>query len=160
MGQEFGQRNEWSEARSLDWHLLQYDSHKGVQQLVRDLNHLIASEPAMRQVDFDWHGFEWIDCNDSEDSVLSFIRKGKNADELMVVVVNATPVVREGYIVGVPRDGFYKEVLNTDASVYGGSNVGNIGGQKAANDPRQGRPYSLCLTLPPLAAIFLKFTPA
>jgi 1,4-alpha-glucan branching enzyme len=160
MGQEFGQRNEWSEARSLDWHLLQYGSHAGVQQLVRDLNHLISAEPALHQVDFDWHGFEWIDCNDSDDSVLSFIRKGKTADDLMVVVLNATPVVREGYIVGVPRDGFYKEVLNTDAGAYGGSNVGNIGGQKAANDPRQGRPYSLCLTLPPLAAIFLKFTSA
>jgi 1,4-alpha-glucan branching enzyme len=160
MGQEFAQRNEWSEARSLDWHLLRYESHQGVQQLVRDLNHLIASEPAMHQVDFDWRGFEWIDCNDSDGSVLSFVRKGKNADDLMVVVINATPVVREGYIVGVPRAGFYKEVLNTDASVYGGSNAGNIGGQKAADDPRQGLPYSLCLTLPPLAAIFLKFTPA
>jgi 1,4-alpha-glucan branching enzyme len=114
----------------------------------------------MHQVDFDWHGFEWIDCNDSDGSVLSFIRTGRNPDELMVVVVNATPVVRAGYIVGVPRDGFYNEVLNTDASAYGGSNVGNIGGQRAANDPRQGRPFSLCLTLPPLAAVFLKFTPA
>jgi 1,4-alpha-glucan branching enzyme len=92
--------------------------------------------------------------------VLSFVRNGKTPDELLVVVLNATPVVREGYIVGVPRAGFYKEVLNTDASHYGGSNVGNIGGQDAANDPRQGRPYSLCLTLPPLSALFLKWTPA
>src|SRR5262249_50825931 len=115
---------------------------------------------AMHQFDFDWKGFEWIDCNDSDDSVLSFIRLGANRDDLMVIVVNATPVVREGYIVGVPRDGFYQEVLNTDAGVYGGSNVGNIGGQKAANDPRQNRPNSLCLTLPPLAAIFLKFSPS
>jgi len=92
--------------------------------------------------------------------VLSFVRTGRTSDDLIVVVLNATPVVREGYIVGVPRAGYYKEVLNTDAGVYGGSNVGNIGGQLAANDPRQGRPFSLCLTLPPLAAIFLKFTPA
>jgi 1,4-alpha-glucan branching enzyme len=160
MGQEFAQRNEWSEARSLDWHLLQWDSHKGVQQLVRDLNHLVAAEPALHQVDFEWQGFDWIDCNDSDDSVLSFIRTGKNSDDLVVVVLNATPVVREGYIVGVPRAGYYKELLNTDAGAYGGSNVGNIGGQHAASDPRQGRPYSLCLTLPPLAAIFFKFTPA
>jgi len=160
MGQEFGQREEWNEARSLDWHLLQWDSHRGIQKLVTDLNHLLAAEPALHQVDFDWRGFEWIDCNDGDNSVLSFVRNGKTPDELLVVVLNATPVVREGYIVGVPRAGFYKEVLNTDASHYGGSNVGNIGGQDAANDPRQGRPYSLCLTLPPLSALFLKWTPA
>jgi 1,4-alpha-glucan branching enzyme len=115
---------------------------------VRDLNRVISTEPAMHQVDFDWHGFEWIDCNDSDGSVLSFLRMGKNPDDLMVVVVNATPVVREGYIVGVPRDGFYKEVLNTDASAYGGSNVGNIGGQRAANDPRPG-PAILALPYSP-----------
>ena len=132
---------------------------RGRQQLVRDLNRLVAAEPALHQVDFEWQGFEWIDCNDSDDSVLSFVRTGRTSDDL-IVVLNATPVVREGYIVGVPRAGYYKEVLNTDAVVYGGSNVGNIGGQRAANDPRQGRPFSLCLTLPPLAAIFLKFTPA
>src|SRR5262249_4724710 len=126
MGQEFAQRNEWSEARSLDWHLLQFSSHRGVQQLVRDLNHLVAAEPALHQVDFDWHGFEWIDCNDSDNSVLSFFRTGRNPDDVVVVVFNATPVVREGYIVGVPLPGFYKEVLNTDGSAYGGSNVGNI----------------------------------
>ena len=160
MGQEFGQREEWNEARSLDWHLLQWDSHRGIQKLVTDLNHLMAAEPALHQVDFDWRGFEWIDCNDGDNSVLSFVRNGKTPDELFVVVLNATPVVREGYIVGVPRAGFYKEVLNTDASHYGGSNVGNIGGQNAANDSRQGRPYSLCLTLPPLSALFLKWTPA
>ena len=160
MGQEFAQREEWNEASSLQWHLLKWESHQGVQKLVRDLNHLVASEPALYQVDFDWRGFEWIDCNDSDDSVLSFVRVGKNPDDLMVVVVNATPVVREGYVVGVPRAGYYQEVLNSDAGVYGGSNVGNIGGQQARKDPRQGRPYSLCLTLPPLAAVFLKLTPA
>ena len=159
MGQEFGQREEWSEARSLDWHLLQWDSHRGLQKLVSDLNHLMAAEPALHQVDFDWHGFEWIDCNDGDNSVLSFLRVGKTPNDLMIVVLNATPVVRRGYIVGVPRAGFYKEALNTDAAAYGGSNVGNIGGQEAAADPRQGRSHSLCLTLPPLAAIFMKWTP-
>ncbi len=157
MGQEFAQRSEWSEARSLDWHLLQRDSHRGVQKLVRDLNQLMRNEPALHSVDFDWHGFEWIDCNDSDNSVLSFLRKGRSEDDLIVVVLNATPVVREGYFVGVPRAGYYNEVLNTDAAAYGGSNVGNIGGQHAAAGPRQGRPYSLCLTLPPLAAFFLKW---
>jgi 1,4-alpha-glucan branching enzyme len=159
MGQEFAQRSEWSEARSLDWHLLAYEPHRGVQNLVKDLNHLMAAEPALHAVDFDWRGFEWIDCNDGDNSVLSFLRNGKSPDDVMVVVLNATPVVREGYFVGVPRAGFYKEVLNTDAAHYGGGNVGNAGGQNAAKDSRQGRPYSLCLTLPPLAAVFLKLQP-
>ncbi len=159
MGQEFGQREEWSEARSLDWHLLQWDSHSGIQKLVTDLNHVFSTEPALHEVDFHWQGFEWIDCNDGDNSVLSFMRKGKTEDDLIVVVMNATPVVREGYIVGVPRAGFYKEILNTDAAHYGGSNVGNKGGQNAANDPRQDRPFSLCLTLPPLAVVYLKWTP-
>jgi 1,4-alpha-glucan branching enzyme len=158
MGQEFAQRDEWSEARSLDWHLLQWDSHRGIQKLVTDLNHTLAAEPALHQIDFHWQGFEWIDCNDSDDSVLSFIRLGKNPDDLIVVVLNGTPVVREGYIVGVPRGGFYKEILNTDAAHYGGSNVGNKGGQNAAKGVRQGRTHSLCLTLPPLAALYFKWT--
>jgi 1,4-alpha-glucan branching enzyme len=155
MGQELAQRNEWSEARSLDWHLLQWDSHRGVQSLVRDLNHLYSSQPALHQVEFDWHGFEWIDANDADNSVLSFIRRGKNPEDLIVVVLNATPVVREGYRLGVPQPGYYREVLNTDAAIYGGSNVGNAGGQDASDQPAQGRPHSLVLTLPPLAAIFL-----
>jgi 1,4-alpha-glucan branching enzyme len=159
MGQEFAQRDEWSEARSLDWHLLQWDSHRGVQKLIKDLNQVMAAEPALHAVDFDWHGFEWIDCNDGDNSVLSFVRNGKTQDDLVIVVLNATPVVREGYMVGVPRAGFYKEILNTDAGHYGGGNLGNIGGQLAASTPYQGRPNSLCLTLPPLAALFLKWTP-
>jgi 1,4-alpha-glucan branching enzyme len=157
MGQEFGQRDEFSEAHSLDWHLLEYEPHRGVQSLVADLNKLYAAEPALHQVDFDWHGFEWIDCNDADNSVFSFIRRGKKPEDLMIVIVNATPVVRAGYRVGVPNPGFYKEVLNTDAAHYGGSNAGNIGGQNAAAAPYQGRPYTLILTLPPLAAIFLKW---
>jgi 1,4-alpha-glucan branching enzyme len=160
MGEEFGQRSEFSEARSLEWHLLQYESHRGVQNLVSDLNKLFVAEPALHQVDFDWRGFEWIDCNDADNSVFSFIRRAKKPEDVMIVVLNATPVVREGYRVGVPHPGFYKEVLNTDAARYGGSNVGNIGGQNAATAPYQGRPYSLVLTLPPLGAIFLKPQPA
>jgi len=160
MGQEFGQRNEWYEARSLDWHLLQYDSHRGVQKLVRDLNKLIAAEPALHQVDFEWQGFEWIDANDSDNSVYSFIRRGKNPDDVILVVLNATPVVRYGYRLGVPRAGHYEEVLNTDAAIYGGSNVGNLGGMNADEHAWQGRRHSLALTLPPLAAVFLKWRQA
>ena len=159
MGQELAQRQEWSEARSLDWHLLQYDSHRGVQNLVRDLNKLIQNQPALHEVDFNWQGFEWIDANDSDNSVFAFLRRGKKPEELLVVILNATPVVREGYRVGVPNAGYYEEVMNTDASNYGGSNVGNLGGQNASSQPAQGRPHSLCLSLPPLAAVFLKWKP-
>ena len=159
MGQEFAQRHEWSEARSLDWDLLQWDSHRGVQRLISDLNRVYTSEPALHQIDFEWHGFEWIDANDADNSVLSFIRRGKNTEHLIVVVLNATPVVREGYRLGVPQPGYYRELLNTDASIYGGSNVGNAGGQQASDQPAQGHFHSLVLTLPPLAAIFLKWAP-
>jgi 1,4-alpha-glucan branching enzyme len=157
MGQEIAQRQEWSETRSLDWHLLEHDSHRGIQRLVADLNKLLASEPALHQVDFDWQGFEWVDANDSDNSVFSFIRRGKNPDDLLIVILNATPVVRYGYHVGVPRPGHYEEILNTDAGSYGGSNVGNLGGMNAGEHAWQGRRYSLALTLPPLAAVFLKW---
>jgi len=158
MGQELAQRSEWKETHSIDWHLLQHDSHRGIQRLVSDLNHLYAAEPALHQVDFDWHGFEWIDANDADNSVLSFIRRGKNLEDLIVAIMNATPVVREGYRLGVPNPGLYREIMNTDAALYGGSNVGNLGGQQATDQPAQGRPQSLVLTLPPLAAIYLKWT--
>jgi 1,4-alpha-glucan branching enzyme len=159
MGQEFAQRSEFNEANSLDWHLLQYDSHRGIQSLVADLNKLYAAEPALHQVDFDWRGFEWIDCNDADNSVFSFIRRGKKPEDVMIVVLNATPVVRSGYRVGVPQPGFYREVLNTDAASYGGSNVGNMGGVHSAAEPCLGREHSITLTLAPLAAMFLKFDP-
>ena len=157
MGQEFAQRHEWSEARSLDWHLLRHESHRGIQRLVGDLNKLLASETALHQVDFDWLGFEWIDANDSDNSVYSFLRRGKNPDDMLIVVINATPVVRYGYHIGVPRPGHYEEVLNTDAAIYGGSNVGNLGGMNAGEHAWQGRRYSIALTMPPLAAVFLKW---
>jgi 1,4-alpha-glucan branching enzyme len=157
MGQEIAQRQEWSETRSVDWHLLQHDSHRGIQRLAADLNKLLASELALHEVDFDWQGFEWVDANDSDNSVFSFIRRGKNPDDMLIVILNATPVVRYGYHVGVPRPGHYEEVLNTDAATYGGSNVGNLGGMNAGEHAWQGRRYSLALTLPPLAAVFLKW---
>jgi 1,4-alpha-glucan branching enzyme len=157
MGQEFAQRHEWNEAHSLDWDLLQYESHRGIQQLVMELNKLVATEPALHQVDFDWQGFEWIDANDSDNSVYSFVRRGKNPDELVIAVLNATPVVRYGYRIGVPRAGHYDEVLNTDATVYGGTNVGNLGGMNTSEHAWMGRRDSLGLTLPPLAAVFLKW---
>src|SRR5271155_2692062 len=142
MGQEFAQRHEWSEARSLDWHLLQHDSHRGVQHLVADLNHFYGAEKALREVEFDWPGFEWIDANDGDNSVLSFIRRGRTPGDFIVAVFNATPVVRHGYRIGVPEPGIYREVFNSDAERYGGSNVGNGGDIKAGEDKRTGRAVS------------------
>ena len=159
MGQEFAQRTEFTEAHSLDWHLLQYEPHRGVQNLIADLNKLYAKEPALHEVDFEWHGFEWMDANDADNSTFSFIRRGKNPDDIMLVVMNATPVPRSGYRIGVPRPGFYEEVLNTDAGIYGGSNLGNMGGIHSEEYRHMGRDHSLPMTLPPLAAVFMKFKP-
>jgi len=156
MGGEIAQRAEWTEDTALQWYLLEYEPHRGVQRLMADLNRLYAAEPALHQVDFDWHGFEWVDCNDSENSVLSFVRRAKDQNDFVVVVANFTPVLRENYRVGVPEAGFYREVLNTDAEAYWGSNVGNLGGVKAEPVPWMDREYSLKLTLPPLGVVFLK----
>jgi len=156
MGGEFGQRAEWNYDTSLEWHLLEFESHRGLQRLVADLNRLYTAEPPLHEVDFDWRGFEWLDCNDADSSVLSFVRRAKDAEDFLVVVANFTPVVRENYRVGVPGAGFYREVMNTDAAVYGGSNVGNLGGVEAEPVPWLGHSYSLNLRLPPLGALFLK----
>jgi 1,4-alpha-glucan branching enzyme len=156
MGQDFAQRQEWSESRSLDWHLLQHDSHRGIQRLIADLNKLYAAQTALHEVDSNWQGFEWLDANDADNSVLSFLRRSKDPANLLAVVVNATPIIREAYRIGVPQPGFYGEILNTDAAIYGGSNVGNLGGIAAEAIPHMGHPYSITLTLPPLAVLFLK----
>ena len=156
MGGEFGQWIEWNHEQSLDWHLLDYEPHRGVQRLVVDLNQLYKSEPALHEVDFDWPGFDWLDCNDADSSVLAFLRRAKDANDFIVAVCNFTPVVRENYRVWVPQPGFYREVLNTDSAHYGGSNKGNAGGVYAEPIPWLGHDYSLRLTLPPLSAVFLK----
>jgi 1,4-alpha-glucan branching enzyme len=156
MGSEFGQWREWDHTSGLDWRLLQGPLHEGVQRWVRDLNHLYSSELALHELDCDPAGFEWIDANDTDNSVLSFVRKAKSSDEVVLAMLNFTPVVRTGYRVGVPRGGYWKELLNSDAKDYSGSGAGNMGGLKAAHIPSHGRPNSLLLTLPPLSAIFLK----
>jgi 1,4-alpha-glucan branching enzyme len=157
MGAEFGQGREWHHDRSLDWHLLDAGPHhRGVQQLVRDLNRLHRTEPALHELDFDPAGFSWIDCSDWEQSVVSFVRRPRAAADCVIVVCNFTPVARRGYRVGVPRPGFYREVVNTDAGVYGGSNVGNDGGVWAEPTAWQGQPASVLLTLPPLGVLYLK----
>jgi 1,4-alpha-glucan branching enzyme len=156
MGSEFGQWREWSHERSLDWHLLDGGYHSEILQFVTDLNHVYTSEPSLYEVDFESPGFEWIDCNDSDASVVSLIRRAIDPDDWIVVVINWTPVVREGYRVGVPQAGYYAERLNSDATAYGGSNIGNEGGRHTEDVPAHGHAQSLSLTLPPLGAIFLK----
>ncbi len=156
MGTEIGQWREWSHEESLDWPLLDFDLHEGLRRLVADLNGLYRSEPALHKKDCDPGGFEWIDCTDSEASVLSFIRKGGGEAPPLIVLCNFTPVPRRGYRVGAPRGGFWKEVLNSDSEHYGGSGLGNLGGIEAENIPFHGRPFSLAATLPPLAAVFFR----
>ena len=159
MGDEFAPWVEWSHDRSLDWHLLQWDSHKGMQRLVADLNALYRTEPALHEIDFDWNGFEWLDLHDWENSVLAFLRRGKAPGETIVVACNFTPVAREGYRVGVPDGGYYRELLNSDSHLYAGSNFGNGGGVWAEPGEHGGRPFHLSLRLPPLAVVLLKAGP-
>jgi len=156
MGQEFAPEREWNPEISLDWHLLEDPLHAGVRRLVRDLNALYRSVPALHELDCATEGFEWIDANDTEQSVISFLRRGGEGHGAVVIVCNFTPVVRMGYRVGVPDGGFYAESLNTDAERYGGGNVGNYGGVDAEDWPMHGRPFSLGLNLPPFAAVVLR----
>jgi len=156
MGGEFGQWREWVHDSSLDWGLLDYPLHAGLQRWVEDLNRLYRSEPALHELDCDPAGFEWIDCNDADSSVLSLIRKAKSSSAIMLVLCNFTPVPRYSYRVGTPRGGQWQEVLNSDAARYGGSNMGNLGGAETAPIGLHGRPYSLTLTLPPLSVSFFK----
>ncbi len=156
MGGDFGQRGEWHHDHSLEWHLAQYRPHRGVQDLVADLNRLYASERALHELDCDPAGFEWIDGNDADNSVVTFLRKGSSPDDVVLVACNFTPVPRHNYRIGVPRRGRWLEVLNTDADEYDGSGQGNLGGVEAAPVPYQGRRWSVVVTLPPLAVVFFK----
>lgn len=160
MGGEIGQWREWNHDRALDWDVLGDPLHAGLQHWVRDLNAVYASEPALWAMDADGAGFDWIDCHDSENSVISFLRRGAAGAEaagspLAVVVVNFTPIPRADYRLGVPRGGAYRERLNSDAQAYGGSNVGNSGRVIALDEPRHGHPHSLSLTVPPLGCLVL-----
>ena len=158
MGGELGQRSEFNHDWQLEWYVLN-DSplHRGVQQLVKDLNRLYRSESALHEMDCEQGGFEWMDANDSIASVYSFMRRNR-AGEQVLVVMNATPIVRENYRVGVQSGGFWRELLNTDGDMYGGSGVGNAGGAVAEAIAHHGKPYSMALRLPPLGALFFKLT--
>jgi len=156
MGGEIGQWSEWAHDHSVEWHLLEQAPHSGLQRWVSDLNRLYREEPALHERDLDPAGFEWIDCNDAESSVVSLLRKGKSPDDVLLVACNFTPVPRPNYRIGAPHGGFWQEILNSDATHYGGSGWGNLGGAEAAPITLHGRTHSLTLTLPPLGIVFFK----
>jgi len=156
MGGELGQWEEWHHDGSLEWHLLQYQCHTQIQELVRALNRVYRSELALHELDFEPTGFTWIDASDSKQNIISFIRNGKSTDEAILSVCNFTPTTHFNYRVGVPKEGFWAELLNTDAKEYGGSGQGNMGGATAEAIPWHGHPHSLNLTVPPLAVVLLK----
>jgi 1,4-alpha-glucan branching enzyme len=155
MGGEFGQGREWNHDASLDWHLLEDPRHEGIRRLARDVNRLYREEPALHRRDHDASGFQWIDCCDAEQSVVSFLRRAGGEEEVLVVC-NFTPVPRHNYRVGVPRPGYWRELLNSDARDYGGAGFGNLGGVASVPIPIHGQQHSISLTLPPLAVLYLK----
>lgn len=156
MGGEIGQWQEWHHDSSVDWHLLQWEPHQGIQRWVRDLNTIYRGTPALHQYDCEPAGFEWVDCCDWQTSVVSLIRKGRGPDEVILAVFNFTPVPRHEYRVGVPRGGRWDEVLNSDAPIYGGSGQGNYGGVEPEAIPHHGREFSLNLTVPPLGVVMFR----
>ena len=155
MGGEIAQEQEWSHERSLDWHLLEDPQHEGVRRLVRDLNHVYRDTKALWDVDFEASGFAWLEPNDAENNVVSFMRRSENGEHVLVAACNLSPVPRYGYRMGLPRGGRWREAVNTDAEVYGGSGVGNFGGVDAEPVPWHGQPHSAELTLPPLGVVWL-----
>ena len=156
MGCEFAQRKEWNHDQSLDWHLLENDSHKGMQTLIKDLNHTYRGIPALHELDCDGNGFEWLDSQNSAQSILVYLRKGQEGTAPALVVVNLTPTSYENFAVGVPQAGFYRECLNTDSSIYGGSNVGNGGGVNSVNEAYAGQENKVSLSVPPLATMIFE----
>jgi len=157
MGGEFGQGREWNHDQSLDWHQLEIPQHAGVIRFVEDLARLYRDEKALHERDCEADGFTWVDADDSEQSVVTFLRRGSSPDVWILVAANFTPVPRSNYRVGVPEDGFWREILNSDSREYGGSEQGNLGGVEATPLPAHGRPFSLSLTLPPLGAVFFRW---
>ena len=156
MGGEFGQWNEWNHDASLDWSLLEYPPHSGLQRWVRDLNTFYRGQPALYELDSDPAGFQWVDANDSQRSIISFRRMGRDPQDQVVFACNFTPEPRQNYRVGVPERGEWKELLNSDATLYGGSGQGNLGSLHTTPMPMHGHPVSLNLTLPPLAVVAFK----
>jgi 1,4-alpha-glucan branching enzyme len=159
MGAELGQRAEWNEITSIAWQDLEHESHRGLNNFVRDLAHLYKSEPALHAIESSWDGFQWVNANDSENSVLSFLRRGPKKQDEMVVICNFTPVQRYNYRIPVPHAGYYREVLNSDAEAYWGSNVGNAGGVWAVENTWGDSGWELSVTVPPLGILILRPDP-
>jgi 1,4-alpha-glucan branching enzyme len=156
MGGEIGQWSEWNYAQSLDWHLLEYPLHSGMQRWVSDLNRVYKENPALYELDCNPQGFSWIDCQDHDQCILAYSRQSHATPETIVVACNFTPVPRHNYRVGVPSHGFYRELLNSDASDYGGSGLGNQGGLHSDEWQHHGQPYSIAITMPPLSIVVFK----
>ncbi|HYZ87401.1 MAG TPA: 1,4-alpha-glucan branching protein GlgB [Bryobacteraceae bacterium] len=159
MGSDIGQHTEWNHEQQVHWELLGYEPHRKLQLMVRELNRLYRQEPAMYEVDFHYSGFEWVDFHDWENSIISFIRKSADGENGLLVCCNFTPVPRSNYRIGVPREGFYAEIFNSDSEAFGGSNMGNSGGRRAERIPVHDRPYSIGATLPPLAVVIFRLPP-
>jgi 1,4-alpha-glucan branching enzyme len=153
MGQDIGQREEWNHDSGIRWELLEFDCHRQLQTLVRELNRLYKASPAMYQVDFHYSGFEWVDFHDSQNSIIAFLRRAEDPNDEILFCCNFTPVIRKGYEFGVAEEGFYEEILNTDADIFGGTNIGNGGCVSSRPVPRHNRPHSIAVTLPPLAVV-------
>jgi 1,4-alpha-glucan branching enzyme len=153
MGQEIGQREEWNHDEGRRWDLLAFDYHRKLQFLVQELNHFYRANPAMYQVDFHHDGFQWVDFRDVEHSVISFLRRAENAEDFLLFCCNFTPVVHERYRIGVPAEGVYEEVFDTDSHLFGGSNLGNPQWIQSQRGPQHGFAQSISVTLPPLAVI-------
>ncbi len=156
MGAEFGQWSEWSHDASLDWALLDFEAHSRLRLLVGELNRLYRTERALQECDAHPNGFEWVDCSDSEKNIISYIRKGKSPEDMLLVVCHFSPVLRTNYRIGAPRRGYWQEIMNTDAALFGGSGNGNFGGALTVPIPLHGRPYSLTITVPPLAVLVFR----
>jgi len=154
MGGEFAQGREWNDATALDWYLLERPQHQGIMSLISDLNNLYKETAALHEIEFEHNGFEWIDCHDASQSILSYLRKDKQGRNI-IVILNFTPVPRTHYRIGLPQAGFYRELLNSDSELYGGSNLGNAGGINSEPTPWMNRSHSATLTLPPLGAVIL-----
>jgi 1,4-alpha-glucan branching enzyme len=156
MGDEIAQWHEWNHDESVQWHLLQWESHHGMQKLVMDLNRIYKEQPALHEVDFEGHGFEWIDSQSRDESVLAFARRAKDSGDVVVVALNLTPVPRLEHRIGVPGAGYYEEIFNSDSERYAGSNIGNAGGLQAEQVGWHGREWSIEMALPPLGAVIFK----
>jgi 1,4-alpha-glucan branching enzyme len=156
MGGEFGQWQEWNCSQSLDWHLLEYDTHAKMKDYMKNLNKIYQDNKALWEMDFHTDGFEWVDFHDADNSIMSFVRKSKNNDEILVCIFNFTPSVHNNYRIGVPQPGYYEEILNTDSGEFGGSNVGNLGGTNSESIPSHGRQHSISISIPPLGGVYFK----